>query len=91
MRFPALLLLIAFAPVTSAMMMAPSSLPAARVIANLEARIRKNPADAEQRYMLGRVYYTMYCENDLRAISLYGTEASPRFPNEHTSPWEFES
>lgn len=56
MRFPALLLLVAIAPLTRAEMMSPSSLPAARVIANLEARIRKNPADAEQRYMLGRVY-----------------------------------
>lgn len=71
--------------------MSPSSLPAARVISNLEARIRKNPADAEQRYMLGRVYYTMFCANDSRAIRLYGTEASPSFPNEHTSPWEFQS
>ena len=88
MRIPAQLLLIALAPLARAEMMAPSSLPAARVIANIEARIRKNPADAEQRYMLGRVYYTMYCAADSRAIKLYGTEENPSFPKEHTSAWE---
>jgi hypothetical protein len=70
-------------------MMAPSSIPAERVIKNLESRIRSNPKDAQSEYMLGRVYYTLYCTNDPRAIQVYGTAADPRFPSEHTSPWNF--
>ena len=70
-------------------MMAPSSIPAERVINNLESRIRSIPKDAESAYMLGRVYYTLYCTNDPRAIQVYGTAAAPRFPSEHTSPWNF--
>jgi len=70
-------------------MMSPATLPAERVIKNLEARIRQNPKDARSEYMLGRVYYTLYCNNDSRAIQAYGTEANPKFPSEHTSPWNF--
>lgn len=32
----------------------------------------------------------MYCAADSRAIKLYGTAASPSFPSELTSPWEFQ-
>ena len=70
-------------------MMAPSQLPAGRVIKNLLARITKNEKDGEAEYLLGRTYYSLYCSRDPRVIALYGTESAPRFPRVHTSPWEF--
>jgi hypothetical protein len=76
--------------VASTEMMPPTTLPVERVLKNLEARIRNNPKDAQSEYMLGRVYYTLYCNNDSRAIQVYGTAADPEFPSEHTSPWNFE-
>ncbi len=89
MRLKSFALLASVVSLGGAEMMPPTSLPAEKVIKNLEARLRQNPKDAQSEYMLGRVYYTLYYTNDPRAIQVYGTENNPRFPSEHTSPWNF--
>lgn len=48
--------LVAMPVASVAMFMRSSDIPAARVIANLEARLAKNPKDAEAIYNLGRVH-----------------------------------
>ncbi|MFZ4508866.1 MAG: hypothetical protein ACOYON_14340 [Fimbriimonas sp.] len=60
-------------------------MPTSRIIRNLEARIAKDPNDAEARYLLGRTYFASFCASDPRVIRLYDTEANPHFPSNHTS------
>ena len=91
MRLALPLVLLTFASAAHADMMGPTTMPAPRVIKNLEARIAKNPKDGQAEYMLGRIYYSLYCDRDPRSIRMYGTVESPHFPSVHTSPWEITS
>lgn len=81
----ALLLNIAFAE-----MIGPSSFPSVRILQNLKAKLAKTRT-AETHYMLGRTYYALFCASDPRSLQLYGTATQPRFPNSHTSVWEFQN
>lgn len=67
-----------------AKMVAPSQIPASRVIKNLTARIAKIPKDAEAEYLLGRTYYSLFCFPDQKdKLYFYGTASDPRFPRFH--------
>ena len=89
MRPTSLLVYLVLASVSFAEMIGPSSFPSQRILQNLKAKLAKNPESGEVHYMLGRTYYALFCAKDPRALRFYGTEKDPRFPNAHTSVWEF--
>ncbi|RYG33717.1 hypothetical protein EON81_17500 [bacterium] len=64
-------------------MMSPQRVPVARLLKNATENVRKNPADADAFYALGRVQYAIYCSTDPRTVDMYSEKPPFRFSTSH--------
>ncbi|CAN5442309.1 hypothetical protein BH11ARM2_BH11ARM2_25610 [soil metagenome] len=82
------LLTITLASLAMPKPMAPSNVPAARVLANAVANVRAHPDDPDARYAAGRIRFMIFCANDPATIQMYKDVSPFRFAGFYPGPWE---
>ena len=69
-------------------MIGPHPVPTERLLKNLTEFTKTHPTDADGFYALGRIQYTLYCENDPRTVGLYSDTPPLTFPSVHVAPFD---